>query len=171
MQNLYVGITDSSWLNFLKNHKSELGSKINFWTPGNKVFKAIDPGSLFLFKLHAQKSKGEKGKIAGGAYFYKFERMQAAKAWENFKFGNGAASLFEMQSNIRKYRENNNIAEDDDIGCIILENPFFFNEKDYTMPPSDWSPNIVSGKKYDVSSGTGYELYDEVSIILHNKNN
>lgn len=39
------------------------------------------------------------------------------------------------------------------------------------MPPSDWSPNIVSGKKYDVSSGTGYELYDEVSIILHNKNN
>ena len=47
---IYVGITDYNWFQFLKERKSE---EVNFWKPGSQPFKALQENDLFLFKLHA----------------------------------------------------------------------------------------------------------------------
>ena len=52
----YVGITDYDWFNFL-SHRSDL-DEVNFWKPGGKSgFKALEPGGLFLSKLHARRAR------------------------------------------------------------------------------------------------------------------
>ena len=147
MKNLYLGITDTNWVHFIKTHQDSLGEYINFWTPGGKVFKALEPGELFLFKLHAKKSKGENGEIVGGAYFYGFEKMSSIEAWNRFGKGNGSNTLLDMQVSINEYRIRNNLNNKDEIGCIILYNPFFFDEEQWIDSPADWGKSIVSGKK------------------------
>ena|SRR5262249_14609850 len=48
---LVIAVTDGEWFNHLRTN-SEL-SEVNFWSPGAAPFKALQPGELFLFKLHA----------------------------------------------------------------------------------------------------------------------
>lgn len=164
---MYVGITDTNWMKLIKEQKDNIGRYINFWTPGTKNFKAIKQGELFLFKLHAKKSKGEKGKIVGGAYFDGFEQMSVSEAWERFGYGNGTTSQFELKSAIDEYRVRNNMDRNADIGCIVLRDPFFFEEDKCIESPADWGKSIVSGKKYDISEGIGYELYQHVSAMMN----
>ena len=60
--NVYVGITEWPWYDYLRDHGS---TEVNFWKPGGGSFKAISEGDLFLFKMKA----AHGGKIAGGGYF------------------------------------------------------------------------------------------------------
>ena len=53
------------------------------------------------------------------------------------------------------------------IGCIILNNPFFFDESNWIPIPRDWSPNIVQGKTYDTDTEIGHQLYQQVTERLH----
>lgn len=48
------------------------------------------------------------------------------------------------------------------IGCIILQEPFFFRERDWIPAPADFSRNIVQGKSYDLGSGAGRRLWEAV---------
>lgn len=164
---MYVGITDTNWMKFIKEQKDNIDRYINFWTPGTKTFKAIQPGELFLFKLHAKKAKGENGEIVGGAYFDGFEQMSVSEAWNRFGYGNGTTSQFELKSAIDEYRVRNNMDRNADIGCIVLRDPFFFEEDKWIESPADWGKSIVSGKKYDISGGIGYELYQQVSAMMN----
>ena len=41
---IYVGITDYNWFQFLKERKSE---EVNFWKPGSQPFKALQENDLF----------------------------------------------------------------------------------------------------------------------------
>lgn len=164
---MYVGITDTNWMKFIKEQKENIGRYINFWTPGTKTFKAIQPGELFLFKLHAKKAKGENGEIVGGAYFDGFEQMSVSEAWNRFGYGNGTTSQFELKSAIDEYRVRNNMDRSADIGCIVLRDPFFFEEDKWIESPVDWGKSIVSGKKYDISEGIGCELYQQVSAMMN----
>ena len=164
---MYVGITDTNWMKFIKEQKNNIGRYINFWTPGTKTFKAIQSGELFLFKLHAKKSKGENGEIVGGAYFDGFEQMSVPEAWNRFGYGNGTTSQFELKSAIDEYRVRNNMDRNADIGCIVLRDPFFFEEDKWIESPTDWGKSIVSGKKYDISEGIGYELYQRVAAMIN----
>lgn len=170
MQNLYLSITDTTWINFIKNNKDNLGKYINFWRPGGKAFKALKQGELFLFKLHSKKDKGENGEIVGGAYYYGFEKMSPNEAWNRFGIGNGASTLFEKCSLINEYRTRNNLKDIDEIGCIILYEPFFFDKESWIDSPVDFGKSIVSGKKYDISFGVGKEIYEKVLCILTSKN-
>jgi len=46
----YIGITDEDWFDYLSQIKPD---EVNFWQPGGGAnFKAINPGEMFLFKLH-----------------------------------------------------------------------------------------------------------------------
>ena len=45
---IYVGITDYNWFQFLKDRESD---EVNFWKPGSQPFKALQENDLFLFKL------------------------------------------------------------------------------------------------------------------------
>ena len=164
---IYLGITDTEWMNFLRN-KQELGllgSEINFWTPSTVEFKALKPGELFLFKLHNRKAKGENGEIVGGGYFVAFEKMSISEAWERFRYGNGSETMNEMQEIIQSYRDRNDINDDGKIGCIILDRPFFFPQERWIDSPSDWGKSIVRGKTYTCDSEVGINL---LSLIANN---
>ena len=52
MVRLFVAVTDKSWFDQLS--ASAPHDEVNFWQPsGTTQFRALQPGELFLFKLHA----------------------------------------------------------------------------------------------------------------------
>jgi putative restriction endonuclease len=55
---------------------------------------------------------------------------------------------------------------DAQIGCIILDQPFFLPRDRWIPVPDDFSLNLVQGKRYDATVGTGRALRDEVSAAL-----
>ncbi len=150
----YVGVTDKSWFDQLKANNS---SEVNFWKPGSSTFKALQPNDLFLFKLHAPYNY-----IVGGGFFVRFSLLPVFLAWQAFGKENGVKTVDELNRRIEKYRSRNSIGSNQQIGCIILTDVFYFDEQDWIPVPSDWSNSIVQGKTYDDSSETGKRLYDEV---------
>lgn len=156
----FVGVTDYDWYRFLSAQKGI--EEVNFWKPGGQQgFAAIRPGEPFLFKLHAPYHA-----IVGGGFFAHYTRLPTSLVWEAFGSKNGAASLPEMRSRIEKYRRAGVTNEDYSIGCILLQQPFFFDRKDWIPAPPDWHPNIVQGRRYDLSTGIGLELWIQVQARL-----
>lgn len=153
----YVGITDWDWFQFLRARPDI--AEVNFWQPsGRHAFRALSLGEPFLFKLHAPRNF-----IVGGGFFAHFSLLPVSLAWRTFGEVNGAESFFEMRRRIEKYRR---IApqpfEDYVIGCIVLEEPFFLPRVRWIPAPADFSPNIVSGKGYDLASAEARELWELV---------
>src|SRR5947209_495060 len=158
---LYVGITDYDWF---KLHASKpIVEEVNFWKPSSQLgFKALQWGEPFLFKLHAPRNF-----IVGGGFFTKFLRLPVSLAWDAFGEANGATSLEEVRLRIAKYRKHSiGPTEDPQIGCILLEEPFFFAEHDWIPSPPDFKAPTQVGKNYDMDSGTGLMLWREVSARL-----
>ena len=154
---MFVGVTDGDWHNFLSALPDI--DEVNFWQPtGSTRFQALSPGELFLFKLHSPQNV-----IVGGGVLGHFSLLPVSLAWAAFEEKNGARSLEEMRRRIEKYRRQpSERLEDYTIGCILLEQPFFF-PKDLWIPiPADWAPNIVRGKGYDTSTDVGIHLWDAV---------
>src|ERR1035438_2289258 len=117
---------------------------------------------MFLFKLHSPRNA-----IAGGGFFTRFVSLPVSLAWEAFGEGNGAKSLAEVRARISFYRRTPIAAtEDPNIGCILLEEPFFFSEKDWIPTPADFSSHVVVGKGYDTASETGQFLWQQVGQRL-----
>ena len=56
---------------------------------------------------------------------------------------------------------------DFEIGCRILTQPFFFEERDWIPVPSSWSPNIVSFKKYNTADTEGLAVWETVNARLN----
>jgi hypothetical protein len=138
---LYVGITDYDW--FKLHSSKESVEEVNFWRPSSQAaFRALEWGEPFLFKLHAPRNF-----IVGGGFFTKFLRLPVSLAWETFGEANGAQSLAEVRVRIAKYRKQAILpTEDPVIGCILLEEPFFFEERDWIPTPVDQRSN-TSGKE------------------------
>jgi putative restriction endonuclease len=158
----YVGITDYEWFRFL-SARPDL-DEVNFWKPGGKGgFGALEPGEIFLFKLHSPRNF-----IVGGGYFAHFAPpLPATLAWESFGDKNGAASFDEMLRRIAKYRkEPFDPMGDPLIGCILLEQPFFFPKERWIPAPRDWQSEIVQGKGYDLTSGVGREIWQRLQPRL-----
>jgi putative restriction endonuclease len=157
MVNLYVGITDYEWFRYLSALQSV--EEVNFWQPGGRTnFRALQPGELFLFKLHAPQNF-----IVGGGVFARADILPVSLAWDAFGIGNGAASLSEMRERIAYYRnQKDDFRQDYMIGCRILTQPFFFPEHQWIPIPASWSPYIQQGRTYDTSNGDGRRLWDAV---------
>jgi putative restriction endonuclease len=153
---LVVAVTDGDWFDHLRV-KSEL-AEVNFWSPSATNFRALEPGELFLFKLHSPRNF-----IVGGGVFAYANSLPCSLAWEAFGEANGAKSLLEMRSRIMKYRRT---APDDRsdfaIGCRILTQPFFLPEQRWIPIPESWSSNIVSFKGYDTDDTDGLMLWNAV---------
>ena len=153
---LVVAVTDGDWFDHLRV-KSEL-VEVNFWSPSATNFRALEPGELFLFKLHAPRNF-----IVGGGVFAYANSLPCSLAWEAFGESNGANSLLEMRSRIAKYRRT---APDDRsdfaIGCRILTQPFFLPEQRWIPMPESWSSNIVSFKGYSTDDTDGLMLWNAV---------
>lgn len=154
--NLVVAVTDGDWFDLLRN-KADL-SEVNFWAPSSANFRALQPGELFLFKLHAPRNV-----IVGGSVFAYANALPCSLAWEAFGEANGARSSQEMRTRIAMYRRADPADRSDfEIGCRILTQPFFFDEADWIPVPASWAPNIVSFKTYNTADAEGLALWNEV---------
>ena len=157
--NLRIGVTDGDWFRFLASrpHLDE----VNFWQPsGRHRFQALQPGELFLFKLHAPQNY-----IVGGGFFVHASLLPVDVVWQSFGEENGAASYEEMRRRIVKYRRTpDDPRENPQVGCIILGDPFFLDESAWIPVPADFTRNIVQGKNYDLRTSPGRELWQEVLL-------
>jgi putative restriction endonuclease len=153
----YVGVTDGDWYRFLRS-RPDL-DEVNFWQPsGGRTFHAIQPGEPFLFKLHYP----DNAIVGGGTYVWSTS-FPLSITWEAFAEKNGASTIAEMRARIEHYRKRKNrLNEDCVVGCLILEDPFFFDESDWIPAPPDWRPNIVQGKTYDLDALAGRRLWNLV---------
>ncbi len=157
----FVAVTDNDWY----RHLSALPAidEVDFWQPsGGRAFRALQPGEVLLFKLHHPENF-----ITGGGFFAHFSTLPSSLAWEAFGEKNGASSLAEMRARIERYRRQPSTSEDYPIGCIILEQPFFFERRDWFPPPADWRSNTQVGKTYDLrESPHGVKLWEDVQFRL-----
>jgi putative restriction endonuclease len=161
----YVGITDFDWYQFLAAQK-EL-DEVNFWQPGGqRVFAALKPGELFLFKLHSPQKL-----IVGGGFFAHATLLPIGLAWDSFGIKNGVSSLQEMRMRVKKYRRVGSLtAEDYQVGCILLEKPFFLLKHEWIPEPLDWHSSIVQGKTYDLTTDYGKKLWESINQTLQKEN-
>jgi putative restriction endonuclease len=150
----YVGVTDQDWFDFLK--KQPFLDEVNFWQPtACSEFRSLERGDLFLFKLHRNERTRHQDLIAGGGVFFSFSILPISLAWEAFEKKNGADSFEAMKRRLLFYRRiQDKPHEDFQVGCIILTQPFFFEESAWFRVPN-WSPSIVRGKS------RGYEIERE----------
>jgi putative restriction endonuclease len=154
---LFVGVTNNEWFRFLAERKPD---EVNFWRPRSQMdFKALQPGDLFLFKLHSPLDF-----IAGGGVFVRHSFLSLPLAWQAFEEKNGVPDFETFERRILDHRSPAELARQ--IGCTILVEPFFWPRESWIPVPKDWSKNIVSGKGYSISSGTGAALWTDVQARL-----
>lgn len=159
----WIGVTDNTWFNFLSRL---LPDEVNFWQPsGRTAFRALNPGELFLFKLHYPSNY-----IVGGGFFVRHSILPLSLAWEAFEQKNGAGSFDEFRRMIIHFRkQHGDVEPDPSIGCIILTAPFFLNKDEWLPVPLNWSANIVQGKTYDTNEEYGQPLWDRIQDYLQSK--
>jgi len=160
----FVGVTDNDWFAFLSSISGI--DEVNFWQPSGKThFHSLNTGEPFLFKLHSPLNY-----IVGGGFYAHSTILPISLAWQAFGVKNGARSFGDMRTRLEKYRRiSSPTKEDYPIGCILLEQPFFFDRFDWIPVPHDWKMNIVRGKKYDLSIGLGAELWNAVELRLRKR--
>jgi putative restriction endonuclease len=158
--NLVVAVTDGDWFEMLRRQPNL--SEVNFWAPSAANFRALQPGEMFLFKLHAPRNV-----IVGGGIFAHANTLPWSVAWETFREANGAQSAQQMRERIARYRRAEARDRSDfQIGCRILTQPFFFDEPDWIPVPLSWSRNIVAFKTYNTSESDGLALWEAVNDRL-----
>ncbi len=155
----FVGVTDRDWWEFLRRQQGI--AEVNFWQPsGSTTFRALEPGQPFLFKLHYPDNY-----IVGGGFFATFSLLPVSMAWETFGIQNGARTLAEMRERVEHYRRSGPTPHEDyQIGCIILSDPFFLDERNWIRAPESFSRNIVRGRGYDLQAEEGQALWEAVVL-------
>ncbi len=130
VRKLYVAVTDNSWFEFLAALRPD---EVNFWQPGGTAtFRALSPGELFLFKLHAPDNY-----IAGGGFFVKHSLVPLSLAWEAFGEKNGTSDFAALRQKILQYRGQDARFEPDPVIGVDIEQAVLskieVNEKKYPV--------------------------------------
>jgi putative restriction endonuclease len=100
----------------------------------------------------------------GGGFFVRFSALPARLAWDAFGAKNGVEDYAALRRRIERYR--GAVRGDPEIGCNVLNGPFFFEEGDWIPVPEDWAANIVRGKTYDTEQNAGMALWNAVAERL-----
>jgi putative restriction endonuclease len=154
----WVGVTDKAWYEQLR---AQAPDEVNFWQPSaRRLAEFLEPGVPFLFKLHAPDNF-----VVGGGFFVRFSALPARLAWEAFREKNGVADYAALRRRIEQYR--GAMRGDPEIGCNVLNGPFFFDDKDWIPVPESWAPNIVRGRTFDTEEADGSRLWKAVSDRLY----
>jgi putative restriction endonuclease len=160
MINAFVAVTDYDWYRRLS--ASPHIDEVNFWRPGGKAgFQALTPGEPFFFKL-----KAPRNFIVGGAFFAHFTRLPCSLAWDAFHEKNGTRTFAEFRAKIQELKKVPPSLDDYVIGCILLEQPFFFSENDWIPSPPEFKLNTVQGRTFDLRSTAGKSLWSAVEHRL-----
>jgi putative restriction endonuclease len=156
----FVANTDYDWFTYLRAIEPPI-DEVNFWKPGSGTsFHALLPGEPLFFKLKAPYKA-----IAGFGYFAHFSRLPVSMVWQVYGEANGARSYAEMRERLVRIRtrfdRNTDPKQDFWIGCILVNQPVFFAERDWIRTPHDFKGPTVQGKTYDLSSGEGERIWME----------
>jgi putative restriction endonuclease len=156
--NLYIGITDKGWFDYLSDRQPE---EVNFWRPKSQDrFLALRPGELFLFKLHSPNNF-----IVGGGVYAHHSLVPIRLAWDSFLQNNGAPDRKTFTEAILSYRGAENT--DRPLGCTVLTQPFFWPHELWLPMPPDWPKSgVMEGKRYDAQSPIGEKLWNDVQVRL-----
>jgi putative restriction endonuclease len=150
----WVGVTDKSWFEALRAQRPD---EVNFWQPSaGRRAVILEPGAGFLFKLHAPHNF-----IVGGGFFVRYSSLPARLAWDAFGSKNGVPDYDALRRRVWQYRGEVG-AGDPMIGCNVLNQPFFWEERDWIPIPAGWAPNIVQGKSFSSAQGDGARLWAAV---------
>ncbi len=126
---LYVGITNNSWFDFLSQLRPD---EVNFWRPKSQdQFRALQPGEIFLFKLHAPLNF-----IVGGGVFVRHTFFPLPLAWDAFGEKNGVPDYATLKERILGHRGAHGV--DLPLGCTVLVEPFFWPRDLWIPMPVDW---------------------------------
>lgn len=154
-------VTDHDWFEFLAARPAL--DEVNFWRPSDRrTPRQLAPGMPMLFKL----KKAYGGWVVGFGVFAKHKVLPAWLAWDSFDLANGAPSFVEMRRRIERLRPRQRGAApasgDYEIGCLMLSQPVFLARDSWIRPPADWPENAVQGSAYDLSSGEGARVWNEM---------
>ncbi len=149
----WLGVTDKNWFDFLASRSPD---EVNFWQPSAAAMpRFLEAGIPFLFKLHAPHNY-----VVGGGFFVRFSVLPSRLAWEAFGEKNGVSDYAALRQRIEGYRGRS--SADPQIGCNILNGPFFWRQEEWIPTPETWAPNIVRGKTFDTEQADGLRLWNEV---------
>jgi putative restriction endonuclease len=141
MTSAYLGITDNSWYDYLR--RNDITDEVNFWIPSAPPRKHVEPGSLWLFKLHSPLDV-----VAGAGVFTHYSVLPLQIAWDAFGIHNGVPTLDAFRTAIMRHRSPGADTWNTNVGCAIL------NQVAY-LPRELWVPcrtgSLVSGKHMDGS--------------------
>ena len=156
----FVANTDFEQFTLLRGIEPPV-DEVNFWRPGSEsTFKALQPGEPFFFKL-----KAPRNAIGGFGFFAHYSKLPVSMAWEIYGIANGARSYREMRERLlairRRFDMQSDPKQDFWIGCVLVNQPVFFDEADWVRVPQDWASTIVQGKGYDLSIGEGKRIWME----------
>lgn len=153
-----VAITDHGWYQYLIAQPGL--DEVNFWTPSAHWGFRGEVGAPFFFKLKAQYGHA----ICGFAYFARYARLPDWLAWETFEAKNGCPTLDSMRARIGGIRARIDYraqAPSNEIGCILLAQPTFFQPDEWVPGPLDWPPANLRHKRYDLTTGEGRRVWEE----------
>jgi putative restriction endonuclease len=150
----FVAVTDPSWLQRLRRQGCR---EANFWQP-SPVSVRHDRGTPWIFKVRGT------ARIAGYGFFSYYTVMPAGIAWETFGVANGVDSFAEMRERLRSLRRTD--PQDDAVGCVVLSELEILETEAYIDAPRDWSPNTQRGRYYDLLSGEGARLWEQLTAIV-----
>ena len=154
---LFVGVTNNDWFHY---HDARKPDEVNFWRPRSQSdFKALQPGDIFLFKLHSPLDY-----IAGGGIYVRHSFLPLHLAWQAFGDKNGVPDFKTFERAILAHRKPDEMNQQ--LGCTILVEPFLWPRNQWIPIPSDWSKNIVSGKSYELKTSAGDALWAEVKARI-----
>ena len=153
----WVGVTHSDWFDFLAQQPRR--EEVNFWSPSDYYAFHGTPGAPFFFKL-----KAPRNAIGGFGYVASFSRLPEWLAWECFGEGNGAATFDDFRRRLGRLRDSNKLqgaGGPPQIGCIVLVQAVFFSRDQWIPQPTDWPPQNLRHKRYDLTVGEGARIWRE----------
>ena len=147
--------TDFDWFQSLSRQPRL--DEVNFWRPGKQAMRA-ERGTPVIFKL-----KAPQNAICGFGFFSRYQRVPVWQAWELFGTANGVATQGALVERLSRIASRNDIefGPEPHVGCVVLVQPCFLPADEWIEIPNDWSSNIVTGRKQELSSGEGQRIWTE----------
>lgn len=157
---LYISPTNYEWYLQLMGMRPD---EVNFWLPsGSRSFKALQPGEPLLFKSKT-KDTGITGPgfVMGGGFFVRYVTSTVSLAWQAFGEKNGVPNSNDFLARIQSLGGDTS-AMDPAIGCIILNEPFFFPRELWVPAPAGFPITAPQGKGYDATDPEARRVWDAV---------
>jgi len=144
-----IAPTDLNWFQQLRTEGLQ-GKVINFWTPTPWNISRLQKGNNLYFML-----KSPIRKIGGYGKFVEYKNMKASEAWKLYGRDNGVEDLTNLIARTSEYaskHSKNPVLTNPEIGCILLDEPVFFDNDNFVTDKSlgvNFPNQVVKIKYFD----------------------